>query len=89
MIYCANNNTLYKKAADICEDLNVDPGNVSRVLAGRLLRVRNYCFCELNEPDRDQISSARRYLLYTHFNIVLPDEFVNPQPRIYGGDTYD
>lgn len=89
MIYCANNNTLYRRAADICADLGVDKGNVSKVLAGKLRRVKDYCFCELCDTTPDKVSAARRQLLYANYNIVLPEEFKNPLPRIYGGEDYD
>ena len=89
MIYCANNNTLYKRASDICADLGVDKGNISKVLSGKLRRVKDYCFCELYDSDPDKVESARRQLLYSNYSIILPEEFKNPPPRLYGGDNYD
>lgn len=89
MIYCANNNTLYERAADICADLGVDKGNISKVLAGKLRRVKDHCFCELCDDAPDKVAAARRQLLYSNYSIILPEEFENPPPRIYGGDIDD
>lgn len=89
MIYCANNNTLYRRAADICADLGVDKGNVSKVLAGKLRRVKDYCFCELCDTSQYNVSAARRQMLYANYSIVLPENFDNPPPRIFGGENYD
>ena len=83
MIYCPNNNTLYERAADICEDLGVTKSNVSRVLSGQQRRIKDYCFCELCDVSPDSVSAARRQLLYAHYHIVLPVEFENPDARIY------
>lgn len=80
MIYCANNNTLYRSAADVCADLGLDKASVSRVLSGQRKTVGSYVLTELDDLSENGISAARAWLLYSVYKIVLD---VAPGAHIY------
>ena len=82
MIYCANNNTLYKSARDVCEDLELDRGTVSNCLAGRRKSASGYLLTNLDDLSEDGIRAARAWLLYSAYKIVLD---VAPGARLYEG----
>lgn len=80
MIYCANNNTLYPCAADLCRDLNLDQGLVCHVLAGRRKTAGVYAICRIDDTSTDGVQAARNWLLYSVYKIVLDTPAT---PRIY------
>lgn len=71
MIYCANNNTLYETAADVCRDLGIDKSSVSRVLSGQRKAAGAYLLAELDDLSEDGIRAARAWMLYSIYKIVL------------------
>lgn len=80
MIYCPNNNTLYKSAADVCRDLQLDRAAVSRVLSGERKTAGSYILSEINDLSEDGIRAARAWLLYSVYKIIVD---VAPEPRRY------
>lgn len=85
MIYCANNNTLYPRAADLCKDLGLDKSTVSRVLAGKGMRAGVYLIAELDDTSPDAISAARTWLLYSVYKITGCEAAASP--TIYGQEV--
>lgn len=71
MIYCANNNRLYPRAADVCKDLNLDKGLVSRVLAGKQVKAGVYLIEEVTDTSPEALETVRRWMLYNVYKIVL------------------
>ena len=80
MIYCANNNTLYHRAADVCRDLGLDKAQVSRHLAGTRKTVGSYVMARVTDTTPEAIKAVRAWLLYSVFKIVLN---VSDEPHIY------
>lgn len=80
MIYCPNNNTLYKTAADVCQDLQLDKAAVSRVLSGERKTAGSYILSELTDLSSEGVRAARAWLLYSVYKIVLD---VAAEPRQY------
>lgn len=85
MIYCVNNNTLYRRAADLCKDLGLDKSTVSRVLAGKGTRAGVYLITEMYDTSPDAISAARNWLLYSVYKITGCGAAV--YPTIYGEEA--
>lgn len=85
MIYCANNNTLYPRAADLCKDLNINKSTVSRVLAGKGTRAGVYLIAELDDTSPEAISAARTWLLYSVYKITGCEAAA--YPTIYGEEV--
>lgn len=85
MIYCANNNTLYRRAADLCKDLGLDKSTVSRVLAGKGTRAGVYLIAEMDDTSPGAISAARNWLLYSVYKITGCEAAV--YPTIYGEEA--
>ncbi len=85
MIYCANNNTLYESAADVCRDLGIDKSSVSRVLSGQRKAAGAYLLAELDDLSEDGIRAARAWMLYSIYKIVL-DAPAAPRKYAAGGD---
>lgn len=74
MIYCANNNTLYKQARDVCKDLGVSEAGVSKHLAGKRRSVGPYVLAKIYSPDPKTIKALRAWLLYSTYSIILDCE---------------
>lgn len=71
MIYCANNNTLYKQARDACADLCIDETALSRHLSGQRKTVGSYILARVDTQDAQELQDVRRCLLYSAYKIVL------------------
>lgn len=82
MIYCANNNTLYARAQDVCDDLGLPAESVSRHLAGQRKTVGSYVLAKVDDISPEAIALVRRWLLYSTFKIMLD---VNDEPLRYQG----
>lgn len=80
MIYCANNNTLYEQARDVCRDLGVSEAGVSKHLAGERRTVGCYVLARINDPNMKNIKALRAWLLYSTFRIILD---VQDEPIYY------
>lgn len=80
MIYCANNNTLYRRAADVCADLGLDKAQVSKHLAGTRKTVRSYVLARITDTTPEAVKAVRTRMLYSAYKIVLD---VSEEPRIY------
>lgn len=80
MIYCANNNTLYRRAADVCADLGVDRAQVSKHLAGTRKTVGSYVLARITDISPEAVKAVRAWLLYSTFKIVLD---VQDEPIMY------
>lgn len=85
MIYCANNNTLYPRAADLCRDLNLNKSLVSRVLGGKGKRAGVYLIAELDDTSPEAIAAARTWLLYSVYKIIGCEAAA--YPTIYGEEV--
>lgn len=71
MVYCANNNTLYKQARDACADLGIDETALSRHLAGQRKTVGSYVLARVDTDNASELQDVRRWLLYSAYKIVL------------------
>lgn len=80
MIYCANNNTLYRKAVDVCRDLGLDQAQVSKHLAGERKTVGSYVLARITDLTPEAVKAVRTWLLYSTFKIVLD---VEDEPTYY------
>lgn len=82
MIYCANNNVLYKQARDVCKDLGLSEAAVSKHLNGERRAAGCYVLARINKPNPKTIKALRAWLLYSTFKIVLD---VHDEPIFYEG----
>lgn len=85
MIYCANNNTLYPRAVDLCHDLNLDKSLVSRVLSGKGTRAGVYLITELDDVRPETVAAARTCMLYSVYKITGCEAAA--APTIYGQEV--
>lgn len=87
MIYCANNNTLYRYSVDVCEDLGLDPASICKHLAGQRKSVGSYVLARVTDTDAENIKAVRAWLLYSAYKIIID---VQDEPRVYDrGDKND
>lgn len=82
MIYCANNNKLYKQARDVCKDLGLSEAAVSKHLNGERRAAGCYVLARINRPNMNTIKALRAWLLYSTFKIDLD---VQDEPEYYEG----
>ena len=82
MIYCANNNTVYERAIDVCNDLGIAEESVSRHLAGQRKTVGSYVLAKIDNINPEEIRTIRRWLLYSAFKIMLD---ADEEPILYQG----
>lgn len=80
MIYCANNNTLYRRAADVCADLGLDKAQVSKHLAGKRKTCGSYVLARITDTAPEAVRTVRTWLLYSAFKIVLD---VEDEPHVF------
>lgn len=85
MIYCANNNTLYRRAQDACNDLGISKSVMSRHLAGERKTAGSYVLTNVNTSDPAELQDVRRWLLYSTYNIIIDVG----DPVMHGGDIDD
>lgn len=71
-IYCANNNTVYKSAAEASRELNVSRDLISKAASGVIAHAKYFVFQYIEDEDPELDPEAiRRRLLYNAFKIKL------------------
>lgn len=80
MLYCANNNTVYKSVREAVHDLGIAESSIHRYLNGERKTAASYVFMKLDDISPESIKAARAWLLYSAFKIVLD---VSDDPIIY------
>lgn len=70
-LYCANNNTIYSSVAEAARALNINRSSIHRQLNGERQTAANYVFAKLDDVRPDKVRTARAFLLFNAFGILL------------------
>lgn len=71
-IYCANNDKVYKSAAEASRELNVSRDLISKAASGAIAHAKYFVFQYIEDEDAVlDPADTRRRLLYNAFKIKL------------------